>query len=73
MEYAEGPFYARMFAEASFSGAMHGKDGDVNAQAQTLVIHGNEMTVRNRIEELLAWGLDELMLQLIPVSSEAYE
>lgn len=71
--YAQLPFYARMFAEAGFAGAGDGKDADVNALTQTLVISGNEATVRNRVEELLASGLDELMLQLIPVASEESE
>lgn len=36
-----------------------------DALAQTLVISGDEATVRNRLEALLTTDLDELMLQLV--------
>jgi len=37
------------------------------------VISGDEETVRNRIHELLANGLDELMLDFIPIIDEIKE
>jgi alkanesulfonate monooxygenase SsuD/methylene tetrahydromethanopterin reductase-like flavin-dependent oxidoreductase (luciferase family) len=45
----------------------------LNALARTLVISGNEATVRDRVQELLANGLDELLLLAIPIADEAME
>jgi alkanesulfonate monooxygenase SsuD/methylene tetrahydromethanopterin reductase-like flavin-dependent oxidoreductase (luciferase family) len=69
--YAEA--YARMFARVGFAGAMEGDEAALDALARTLVISGDEATVRSRIYELLASGLDELMLQLIPIADETSE
>jgi alkanesulfonate monooxygenase SsuD/methylene tetrahydromethanopterin reductase-like flavin-dependent oxidoreductase (luciferase family) len=71
--YARVEGYARAFVRAGFAGAVEGDERTLDALAQTLVISGNEGTVRNRIQELLEGGLDELMLQLVPVASEASE
>jgi alkanesulfonate monooxygenase SsuD/methylene tetrahydromethanopterin reductase-like flavin-dependent oxidoreductase (luciferase family) len=70
MQY--GPF-ARMFAQAGFSGALNGSESELNALIRTLVISGNEATVQERMKELLASGLDELMLQLVPIADEETE
>jgi alkanesulfonate monooxygenase SsuD/methylene tetrahydromethanopterin reductase-like flavin-dependent oxidoreductase (luciferase family) len=67
-----GP-YARVFAKAGFAGALEGDEKELDALARTLVISGDEATVRSRIQELLASGLDELMLQLIPIDDKATE
>src|SRR5579859_695617 len=65
--------FAQMFANAGFAGAVKGDEAELDALAQTLVVSGNEATVQNRVQELLASGLDELQLQLVPVTSEARE
>jgi alkanesulfonate monooxygenase SsuD/methylene tetrahydromethanopterin reductase-like flavin-dependent oxidoreductase (luciferase family) len=67
-----GP-YARMFEKAGFADALEGDEKALDALARTLVISGDEVTVQNKIKELLASGLDELMLQLIPITDEATE
>lgn len=67
-----GP-YARMFAKAGFPRALDGDEGEVDALAQTLVVSGSLTTVRHRLKELLASGLDELMLHLVPISDETSE
>ncbi|QBD74992.1 LLM class flavin-dependent oxidoreductase [Ktedonosporobacter rubrisoli] len=71
--YSRLPFYARMFAEAGFAGAVDGREADLNALASALVISGDEATVYQHITELLDSGLDELMLQLIPIVDETNE
>jgi F420-dependent oxidoreductase-like protein len=67
-----GP-YARMFAKAGFPRVVDGDEGEIDALAQMLVVSGTEATVRNRLEELLTSGLDELMLHLVPIVGEASE
>jgi alkanesulfonate monooxygenase SsuD/methylene tetrahydromethanopterin reductase-like flavin-dependent oxidoreductase (luciferase family) len=67
-----GP-YARMFTKAGFPKAVDGDEGEIDALAQTLVVSGTEATVRHRLEELLASGLDELMLHLVPIVDEISE
>jgi alkanesulfonate monooxygenase SsuD/methylene tetrahydromethanopterin reductase-like flavin-dependent oxidoreductase (luciferase family) len=65
--------YARMFAQAGWACAVNGDEAELNALARTLVISGNEATVRDRVQELLASGLDELLLLAIPIADEAME
>jgi alkanesulfonate monooxygenase SsuD/methylene tetrahydromethanopterin reductase-like flavin-dependent oxidoreductase (luciferase family) len=67
-----GP-YAQMFVQAGFAGAVDGDEAALDALTQSLVISGDEATVRNRVQELLASGLDELVLGLVPVADEARE
>jgi alkanesulfonate monooxygenase SsuD/methylene tetrahydromethanopterin reductase-like flavin-dependent oxidoreductase (luciferase family) len=62
-----------MFAQAGWASAVHGDEAELNALARTLVISGNEATVRDRVQELLASGLDELLLIAIPIADEAME
>lgn len=69
---AIGP-YARMFALAGFAGALNGDEQALDALAQTLIISGDEATLRGKIKELLDSGLDELMLQLLPIANEESE
>lgn len=71
--YAQLASFAQMFANAGFAGVVNGSDARLDTLAQTLVVSGNEATVRNRLEELLASGLDELMLQLVSVADEERE
>lgn len=65
--------YARMFAQAGFAGAVNGDEEGLNALARSLVISGDEMAVRDRIQELLAGGLDELLLFAMPIADEEKE
>ena len=69
--YARQPFYAGMFADAGFPPAADGSLSD--ALLTNLVVAGDETTVAARLRELLAAGLDELMVMLIPVADEAGE
>ena len=71
--YAQVEAYARMFVRAGFAGAVEGNEAELDALTRTVVISGDEGTVRNRIQELLESGLDELMLQLVPITDEASE
>lgn len=69
--YATLPFYSRMFADAGFP---IGADGaGLDALARSLVVFGNEATVARQLTELLAQGLDELLVLLIPVQDAARE
>lgn len=68
--YAMLPFYANMFAEAGFPVV----DGTISdALLDNLVISGNEATVTRRITEMLAAGLDELLLMPIQVEDVKVE
>ena len=73
VQYTAGAFYARMFAQAGFPKVVEGDEAESDALTRTLLVSGNEATVRNRIQELLESGLDELMLQLVPIADEANE
>jgi alkanesulfonate monooxygenase SsuD/methylene tetrahydromethanopterin reductase-like flavin-dependent oxidoreductase (luciferase family) len=65
--------YARMFALAGFAEALNGDEQVQDALAQALIISGDEDTLRGKIKELLDSGLDELMLQLLPIADEESE
>ena len=69
--YAKAPFYAHMFALAGFPVAEDGSG--VDALVKELVVAGDQAQVERRVRELLASGLDELLLMLIPVADEARE
>jgi F420-dependent oxidoreductase-like protein len=69
--YTKAPFYKHMFAAAGFP---IGEDGaGVAALVQALVVAGTPSQVENRLRELIASGLDELLLMLVPVTDEARE
>jgi F420-dependent oxidoreductase-like protein len=63
--YAKIPFYANMFSNAGFQITSDQMVPD--ALVDNLVISGNDATVAARLNELLAAGLDELMLSLVPI------
>jgi alkanesulfonate monooxygenase SsuD/methylene tetrahydromethanopterin reductase-like flavin-dependent oxidoreductase (luciferase family) len=71
--YGRVGVYAHMFAQAGFAGAANGDEQSIDALARTLVIYGDEASVRGRVLELLASGLDEIQLQLIPIADEGEE
>ncbi len=69
--YTKAPFYAHMFAEAGFPIAVDGSGAD--ALVKSLVVAGSHTQVEQRLRELIASGLDELLLMLVPVADEARE
>ena len=60
-----------MFALAGFPVSEDGSG--VDALVKELVVAGDQAQVEKRVRELLASGLDELLLMLIPVADEARE
>jgi F420-dependent oxidoreductase-like protein len=69
--YARQPFYAAMFAAAG-----HPLPADATlppALLEDLVISGDEAAVADRLRALLAAGLDELLVMLVPVADAAAE
>jgi F420-dependent oxidoreductase-like protein len=69
--YTKAPFYAHMFASAGFP---IGSDGTGTTElVKALVVAGNADQVEKRLRELIASGLDELLLMLVPVADEARE
>jgi F420-dependent oxidoreductase-like protein len=69
--YTKAPFYAHMFAEAGFPIAADGSGTD--ALVKSLVVAGDQIQVEKRLRELIANGLDELLLMLVTVVDEANE
>ena len=69
--YTKAPFYAHMFAEAGFPIAADGSGTD--ALVKSLVVAGDQDQVGKRLRELIASGIDELLLMLVPVQDEARE
>jgi F420-dependent oxidoreductase-like protein len=69
--YLKYPFYIHMFEEAGLPVATDGSGLDVLAKA--LVISGDEATLRKRLTELLANGLDELMVHPLPLTNDGKE
>ena len=69
--YAKIPFYANMFSDAGFQLTTDQTVPD--ALVDSLVISGNEATVTARFTELLAAGLDELNVALLPIRDASDE
>lgn len=69
--YTKAPFYQRMFASAGYPVAPDGTG--VGALVKALVVAGDQAQVEKRLRELLASGLDELLLMLVPVADETRE
>jgi F420-dependent oxidoreductase-like protein len=63
--YTRYPFYVKMFTSAGFPTTVG--DTAPDTLVDSLVISGGEDTVTARFSELLASGLDELMVTLLPV------
>ena len=70
--YAKLPFYVKMFADAGFP-LTSDQTSVPDALVDSLVISGNEATVAARFTELLAAGLDELNVALVPVTDAGDE
>jgi F420-dependent oxidoreductase-like protein len=71
LRYSKMPFYAHMFAEAGMPVAADGTG--LEALAKSLVISGDEATLSRRLNELLAEGLDELMVYPLMPTTERQE
>jgi alkanesulfonate monooxygenase SsuD/methylene tetrahydromethanopterin reductase-like flavin-dependent oxidoreductase (luciferase family) len=63
--YTRFPFYVKMFNSAGFPTTVGGAAPD--SLVDSLVISGDEDMVTSRFSELLASGLDELMVTLLPI------
>ena len=70
--YAKLPFYAKMFADAGFP-LTAGKMVVPDSLVDSLIVSGNEATVAAQLTELLAAGLDELMITLVPIKDAVDE
>jgi F420-dependent oxidoreductase-like protein len=69
--YAHLPFYANMFANAGFP---VGPDGTMSDELiDNLVVSGDEAAITSRLNELLAAGLDELLVMPILVMDPTTE
>ena len=66
------PFYIKMFADAGFP-LNPGQTSVPDSLVDSLVISGNEAAIAARFTELLAAGLDELMVSLTPISDAGDE
>jgi F420-dependent oxidoreductase-like protein len=69
--YARLPFYTNMWAAAGYPVQAAGEASD--ALVDNLVVMGDEATVATRLRELIAAGLDELLLTGLPVADPAGE
>jgi alkanesulfonate monooxygenase SsuD/methylene tetrahydromethanopterin reductase-like flavin-dependent oxidoreductase (luciferase family) len=69
--YAKVPFYANMFSNAGFQ--LTSDQTVPDTLVDNLVISGNEDIVAARFTELLAKGLDELMVSLVPIKDAINE
>ena len=69
--YGQCPFFAQMFAEAGFPVASDGTMAD--ALLDSLVIFGDEASIAARLADLLAQGLDEVLVKPVPVARPADE
>jgi len=70
--YAKLPFYAKMFADAGFP-LTASQTAVPDGLVDSLIVSGDEATVAARFTELLAAGLDELMVSLVPTKDAADE
>jgi F420-dependent oxidoreductase-like protein len=70
--YAKLPFYAKMFADAGFP-LTASQTSVPDSLVDSLIVSENEATVTERLTELLAAGLDELMVNLVPIKDETDE
>jgi F420-dependent oxidoreductase-like protein len=70
--YAKLPFYAKMFADAGFP-LTDSQTSVPDSLVDSLIVSGNEATVTERLTELLAAGLDELMVTLVPIKNAVDE
>jgi alkanesulfonate monooxygenase SsuD/methylene tetrahydromethanopterin reductase-like flavin-dependent oxidoreductase (luciferase family) len=70
--YGKLPFYAKMFADAGFP-LTDSQTSIPDSLVDSLIVSGNEATVTSRFTELLAAGLNELMITLVPIKDAVDE
>jgi F420-dependent oxidoreductase-like protein len=70
--YAKLPFYTKMFSDAGFP-ITDSQTSVPDSLVDNLIVSGNEATVATRLTELLAAGLDELMVTLVPIKDAVDE
>jgi F420-dependent oxidoreductase-like protein len=66
--YTRLPYYAAMFAAAGFPEAS--ESGWSDRMIDATVVHGDEATVRQRLEEFYDAGVDEVMAQVAPAGAD---
>ncbi len=69
--YTTAPFYSHMFADAGLPVSPDG--AGLDDLARSLVVFGSEAFVAQQLGALLAQGLDELLVMLVPVQDAARE
>ena len=69
--YTKLPFYVKMFADAGFPQISDKKVTD--DLVNNMIISGNEDTLATSFIKLLARGLDEIIISLVPVVDEVQE
>ncbi len=69
--YGKMPYYANMFADAGFPVLPDGSLPD--DLIDNLVVSGDEVSVADRLNQLLASGLDELLVYSVPVADAEAE
>lgn len=69
--YGRLPFYANMFADAGFPVASDGTMSD--ELVDNLIVSGDKETIVARLTQLLAAGLDELLVMPVLVASDGNE
>jgi F420-dependent oxidoreductase-like protein len=70
--YAKLPFYVKMFSDAGFP-LTASQTSVPDSLVDSLIVSGNEAIVATRFTELLAAGLDELMITLVPIKDAVDE
>lgn len=66
--YARLPFYQRMFVEAGFPEAAQGTTSERMLEA--IVAHGDQAAVAERLERILAAGVDEVICTVVPAGPD---
>jgi alkanesulfonate monooxygenase SsuD/methylene tetrahydromethanopterin reductase-like flavin-dependent oxidoreductase (luciferase family) len=69
--YPKLPFYAAMFAEAGYPATASGEMSD--ELVEVLAVSGSPREIRDRLEAILARGIDEVLISHVVVEDEATE
>jgi len=69
--YMRSPFYLNMFSEAGFP--VVNNESMLDRLGASLLLSGNEETLKPRLLELLVNGLDELLVAIVPILDEESE
>ena len=68
-DYPRYSFYSSMFAKAGYPEAEE-TGGWSDRMLDAVVLSGNEDTVRKRMEQMFDWGAGEVVVTVLPVSSD---